>query len=137
MEQHPLFIKYTRAWLHSKTGFSKGYLSRVSTGSASLSRSFIERVADTLNEPERELFLPQPKRALPCVRSGSRLGNWLEKKCREEHLSLRQAAARTRLSHTTISGIIRGSRPLPETVGKLTQGFSGNGHLPLLPSVYL
>ncbi len=58
MPQHPLFIKYTRDWLHQQTGFSKGYLSRVATGKVSLSRSFVERVCFRLREPEGELFLP-------------------------------------------------------------------------------
>ena len=58
MTQHPVFIKYTRDWLHQITGFSKGYLCRVSTGKVSLSRSFIERVCFTLKQPESELFLP-------------------------------------------------------------------------------
>ena len=59
MSQHPLFIKYTREWLHEVTGFSKGYLSRVATGKTPLSRSFIERVCFKLNQPEEELFLPE------------------------------------------------------------------------------
>ncbi len=58
MEQHPLFIKYTRDWLYRVTGFSKGYLSRVATGKLPLTRSFVERVCFTLNQPESELFLP-------------------------------------------------------------------------------
>lgn len=57
MPQHPLFIKYTRDWLHQITGFSKGYLSRVATGNIPLSRSFIERVCFKLEQPEEELFL--------------------------------------------------------------------------------
>ncbi|MBA7616924.1 hypothetical protein ES703_24226 [subsurface metagenome] len=57
MRQHPLFIKYTREWLHQVTGFSKGYLCRVATGKTPLSRSFIERVCFKLNQPKEELFL--------------------------------------------------------------------------------
>lgn len=57
-QQHPLFIKYTRDWLHERTGYSKGYLSRVATGKILLSRSFIERVCFSLEQPEEELFLP-------------------------------------------------------------------------------
>lgn len=64
MEQHPVFIKYTRDWLHQVTGFSKGYLSRVATSKCPLSRSFIERVCFKLNEPEEELFLPDAVEAL-------------------------------------------------------------------------
>jgi len=56
--QHPLFIKYTRDWLSEITGFSKGYLCRLSTGRVPLSRSFIERVCFKIGEPEEELFLP-------------------------------------------------------------------------------
>jgi len=58
VEQHPLFIKYRRDWLHRVTGYSKGYLSRVATGKIHLSRSFIERVCFSLNQNEEELFLP-------------------------------------------------------------------------------
>ena len=58
MPQHPIFIKYTRDWLHQVTGFSKGYLCRVATGKVPVSRSFIERVCFKLEEPEAELFLP-------------------------------------------------------------------------------
>ncbi|GAI99352.1 unnamed protein product [marine sediment metagenome] len=55
------------------------------------------------------------------------LGHWLEERCHREHLSLRQAAATTGLSHGTIRDIIDGSRPLPETIKKLAMGFGGNG----------
>jgi len=58
MAQHSVFIKYTRDWLHQVTGFSKGYLCRVATGKAPLTRSFIERVCFKLNQPEEELFSP-------------------------------------------------------------------------------
>ena len=57
-QEHPLFIRYRRDWLHEKTGFSKGYLSRVSTGKTPLSRAFVERVCFSLQLPESELFLP-------------------------------------------------------------------------------
>ena len=57
MQQHPLFKRYTRDWLHEMTGFSKGYLSRVATGRTPLTRAFIERVCFKLNQPEEELFL--------------------------------------------------------------------------------
>lgn len=63
MRQHPLFIKYTRDWLHEVTGYSKGYLSRVATGKIPLSRSFIERVSFKLHKPEEELFLPDATEA--------------------------------------------------------------------------
>lgn len=54
---HPIFIKYTRAWLHEATGYTKGYLCRVATGKIPLSQSFIERVCFSLNQPAEELFL--------------------------------------------------------------------------------
>lgn len=54
---HPIFLKYTRAWLSEVSGYSKGYLCRVATGKISLSRSFIERVCFKLDQPEAELFL--------------------------------------------------------------------------------
>lgn len=55
------------------------------------------------------------------------LGRWLAQKCQKENLSLRQAAARTRLSHATIQSIINGGKPSPETIRRLAEGFSGNG----------
>jgi hypothetical protein len=57
MSQHPIFLKYTRDWLHLQTGFSKGYLCRVARGRVPLSRSFVERVCFKLREPEETLFL--------------------------------------------------------------------------------
>lgn len=58
---HPLFIRYTRDWLHEVTGYSKGYLSRVATGRIALSRSFIERVCFKLKQPQGELFTVEEK----------------------------------------------------------------------------
>lgn len=55
------------------------------------------------------------------------LGQWLEGKCQEEHLSLRQAASKTGLSHSTIADIIKGVQVSAETVRKLATGFSGDG----------
>ncbi|MBA7695668.1 hypothetical protein ES703_104300 [subsurface metagenome] len=63
-QQHPVFIKYTRHWLHEVTGYSKGYLSRVATGRIPLSRSFIERVCFKLNQLEEELFLADAEASL-------------------------------------------------------------------------
>lgn len=57
--QHPIFNKYTRAWLSEVTSFSKGYLSRVATGKTPLTHSFIERVSFKLQQPAGELFLPE------------------------------------------------------------------------------
>lgn len=54
---HPVFTKYTRAWLNKVTGYSLGYLCRVATGKIPLSRSFIERVSFALREHEESLFL--------------------------------------------------------------------------------
>lgn len=53
------------------------------------------------------------------------LGQWLKQRCRGEHLSLREAAARTGLSHSVIANIIKGNKPAPETIKKLVQGFGG------------
>ena len=44
-----------------------------------------------------------------------------------ERLSLRQAADRTGLSHSTVRDIKNGTHPLPETIKKLAMGFGGNG----------
>ena len=54
------------------------------------------------------------------------LGQWLQERCCQEHLSLRQAAAKSGLSHATIDGVINGTSPSPETVRKLARAF-GNG----------
>ena len=54
---HPIFEKYTRKWLHEHTGYSKGYLSRISLGKIPLSRAFVERVCYKLGLPESELFV--------------------------------------------------------------------------------
>lgn len=56
------------------------------------------------------------------------LAVWLEKKCQGEGLSLRQAAARTGLSHATIAEIKNGTRATGETIRKLARGFGGDGH---------
>lgn len=55
------------------------------------------------------------------------VGQWLEGRLRQEHLSLRQTGAITGLSHVTIANIIEGKHPLPETIRKLAQSFGGNG----------
>jgi len=56
------------------------------------------------------------------------LADWLEGRCREEHLSLREAAARADLSHTTIAEILNGARPSGETIRKLAKAFGGGGN---------
>ncbi len=65
------------------------------------------------------------------------LSQGLAEKCKSGRLSLREAAARTGLSHSTIKDIIDGSRPLPETIRKLAQGFGGNGSQRLALEDYL
>lgn len=55
------------------------------------------------------------------------LSQWLAERCKRERLSLRQAAAKTGLSHATIQDIIKGGHPNPETVRKLAQAFGGDG----------
>ena len=57
----------------------------------------------------------------------SSLGQWLEQRCQEERLSLRQAAAKTGLSHGTIRDIIRGVSPSSESIKKLSRAFGGDG----------
>lgn len=127
--QHPVFKKYTREWLHELTGYSKIYLSRIASGGVPLSRPFIERLCSKLNEPSDELFLPaEPGGCLQpggCSENG--LGQWLEAKCKTGHLSLRQAAARIGISHTTIEGIINGGHTSRETLRKLISTFGGDG----------
>lgn len=54
------------------------------------------------------------------------LGTWLKERCKEEHLSVRQAAAKVGISHATISDIIHGSRPSAITIRKLAEGFGNN-----------
>ncbi len=56
-----------------------------------------------------------------------KLGKWLEEKRRKESLSLRQVAAKTGLSHTTIAEVINGNCPSPETIKKLAQTFGASG----------
>jgi len=55
------------------------------------------------------------------------LGEWLKERCKVESLSLRQAAAKTGLSHATIGDIINGVSPSPESIQKLAHAFSGDG----------
>lgn len=55
------------------------------------------------------------------------IGRWLNEVCQKEKLSLRQAAAKTGLSHATIREIINGSKASPETIKKLVAVFSGGG----------
>lgn len=55
------------------------------------------------------------------------LGKWLEERRRKQTLSLRQVAAKTGLSHTTIAEVINGNCPSPDTIKKLAQAFSTSG----------
>lgn len=54
---HPIFVKYTRSWLHEATGYTRGYLCRVATGKIPLTQSFMERACFKLGEPQEKLFL--------------------------------------------------------------------------------
>ncbi len=56
------------------------------------------------------------------------LGGWLKEKCKAEKLSLRQAAAKTGLSHATIGDIINGKGVSAQTIKKLANAFGGDGH---------
>ena len=56
------------------------------------------------------------------------LGSWLEEKCKSEGLSLRQAAVKTGLSHSTLANIRKGNSNVSgETIKKLARYFSGDG----------
>jgi len=50
------------------------------------------------------------------------LSQWLKDRCEQEHLSLREAGAKTGLSHSTIDDVIKGGHPSAETIRKLAQG---------------
>lgn len=60
-------------------------------------------------------------------RGSPTLSVWLEKRCKDEGLSYRKAAAMTGVSHATIAEIINGNRPSAATIVKLASAFSGNG----------
>ena len=55
------------------------------------------------------------------------LATWLQEKCQKEGLSLRQASAKTGLSHATIADIMNGAHPSPESIQKLAGAFSESG----------
>lgn len=56
------------------------------------------------------------------------LGSWLEQKCKSEGLSLRQAAVKTGLSHSTLCEIVKGNAKVcGETIKKLARYFGGDG----------
>ena len=58
----------------------------------------------------------------------STLGEWLQAKCSEERLSLRQVAIKAGVSHQTIAGLINGKKALPQTIKKLAKAFGNNHH---------
>ena len=57
------------------------------------------------------------------------LSLWLRQRCEKEGLSLRQAAAKTGLSHNTIYQILNNGSASPDSIMKLAQAFGGNGQL--------
>lgn len=59
MTEHPLFVKYTRAYISKCTGYSLGYLSRVSKARTPLTKYFMERVSYALCEHPVKLFLAE------------------------------------------------------------------------------
>lgn len=59
MRTHPMFTKYTRAYISNCTGYSLGYLSRVVRGKTPLTKYFIERVSYSLQEHPSALFLAE------------------------------------------------------------------------------
>ena len=65
-------------------------------------------------------------------KAAGNLAEWLEGRLRVEHLSTRQAAIRTGLSHATIADIRKGGRPYPVTIQKLIRVFGGGGPNELL-----
>jgi transcriptional regulator with XRE-family HTH domain len=56
------------------------------------------------------------------------VGTWLKERCKEEHLSTRQAAVKAGISHATISDIINGGRPSAATIVKLAEAFGKDGN---------
>lgn len=124
MDQHPIFIKYRRRYLHQVTGYSLGLLSRIATGKIPLGRVFIDRCCYKLGESEGALFLPDDPPDDPPVDIENSVGQWLRERCQKECLTSRQAAAKTGLSHATIRDVINGTRPDPQTIVKFALGFA-------------
>ena len=54
------------------------------------------------------------------------LGEWLQAKCDQEGLSLRQVATKVGVSHQTIAGLMNGKKALPQTIKKLVKAFGGD-----------
>lgn len=56
-------------------------------------------------------------------------GEWLQRRCQKEGLSLREAGRKAGLSHSTIRDIIKGDYiPSPETIRKLARAFTDGRH---------
>ncbi len=55
------------------------------------------------------------------------LAKWLEKRCKDEKLSYRQAASKAHISHATVATIRKGTRPSAATIVKLAEAFGNNG----------
>lgn len=55
------------------------------------------------------------------------LGKWLKETCQRQRLSLRQAANKTGLSHTTIAQLMKGTGASPQTIRKLATAFNEKG----------
>lgn len=132
-ENHPLFIRYQRGYLHEVTGYSLAYLSDLAAGKTPLTRAFIKRVCTSLQQPEDKLFHVKPIPTIPTTVPPSPhlpLARWLAERCQEEGLSLRQAGVRTGLSPSAIADVINGaSVPSPNTIKKLAEGFGGDAAL--------
>lgn len=60
------------------------------------------------------------------------LSQWLKERCEQEGLSLRQAAAKTGLSHSTIAALINGGGASRQTIRSLALAFGGDGKLGLV-----
>ncbi|MBA7593743.1 hypothetical protein ES703_00675 [subsurface metagenome] len=58
----------------------------------------------------------------------STLGEWIQLKCAEDGLSLRQVATKVGVSHQTIAGLTNGKKALPQTIKKLAKAFGGDDH---------
>ena len=62
------------------------------------------------------------------TRDGGQVGQWLRDRCNKEGWSLREAAAKTGLSHATIGDIMKGGQPSAESIRKLAAAFGGDGN---------
>lgn len=56
------------------------------------------------------------------------LGSWVERECNRQGLSLRQAAAKVGLSHSTLAEIVKGNTKVcAKTIKRLATCFGGDG----------